>query len=536
MKDRFLQLIALFQSARPATRITLVIGTLAVSAIALFSSWFANRPDLVQLWAGISTAEAAEYKNALAQAAIPFRSSPPPENGIWVDSADRTIAEAHVAMAGFRPVQKGIQVTDGGAASAFLSAGARKQMENKREWQECELQLENLGFIDRATVVTSGSDGTPFGPSKEPTISVTLGLRGGVMLDSSEARTVAALVRSRFNVPLENITVVDERGNLIHDGADSGGMSNNDLFNHKRRYDNDAERRATKALEMALGRGMALVTVNSVWVYDEKESVTERALPSAAPYFESKSDTKSTQSSNSAGGPAGMSANITQDFGNETAAVGGGGGSGGENTTKESEIRSIVGRETEHTSSRTPRITRISLSLTMDESKADQLTQIEGIVKAAVGFDTTRNDYFESFTTVLASVERDEDGKVILPAALEPVEEPNAYMELALEHGVEILAALGFLVVLMKSLKSASALKGGQAVASNGATAGAAPLSSGSEDRRRQDLSLEEVEQMNMELLARAQVEELVRSNPEKVSEILAQWAKSTAGPVGVGK
>ena len=64
MKDRFQQLIQLFMSARPATRITLVLGTLVVGAIALGSSWYANRPDLVQLWSGMSSAEAAEYKNS----------------------------------------------------------------------------------------------------------------------------------------------------------------------------------------------------------------------------------------------------------------------------------------------------------------------------------------------------------------------------------------------------------------------------------------------------------------------------------------
>lgn len=532
MKDRFQQLIALFMSARPATRITLVIGTLMVSAIAVASSWYANRPDFVQLWSGMSSAEAAEYKNALAQANIPFRSSPPPENGIWVDANNRDQAEAHVAMAGYRPVAKGIQVSDGGAASAFLSARSRNQMANKREWQECELQLEHLNFVERATVVSSGADTSPFGPAKEPTISVTLGLRNGLMLDSSQARTVATLVRSRFNVPLTNITVVDEQGNLLHDGMDSGtGMSGSELFAHKRRYDSDAERRAQRALEMALGRGMAYVTVNSSWVFDEMESITESTLPSSALYYESKSETKNSAPKSAAGGPAGMSSNITQDYGNESAGIGGGSGGGGrDQSTINTEKRSVVGRETAHRTSRTPKITRLTLALYLDESKADKVAEIEGAIKATVGFDEKRGDTFEFLAMPLASIERDEEGMPIAPVPLEPVEAPNEYVQMMIEHGVEIVAALGFLLVLMKSLKGASGMKSTKAEGTATATVnGPAP---GSDEYRRPELTQEEIDVMDMELLARAQVEDLVRSDPEKVSEILAQWVKATTGPV----
>lgn len=531
MKDQFIRLFQLFQGASIATRITLVIGTFVVVAIAGVSSWFANRPDEVQLWGNLTSAEAAEYKNALAQGGIAFRSSPPPENGIWVDSSDRYSAEAQVAMAGYRPVQKGIQLMDGGAASAFLSSTARAQMADKREWQECELQLERLFFVERAAVTSSGANQSPFGGAKLPTISVTLGLRAGVLLDDNLARTVAALVRGRFNVPMENITIVDERGNLLHDGMGSAvGMSTTDLFSHKRRYDSDIERRTNKALEDAYGRGVASVIVNSDWELKHSETITEKATPSTAKYYESTSKSESSSPTSHVGGAAGISSNITEQLGVESAAVPSGESSGGTNKSENTESRSVVGRETAHTIERTPVITRLSVALLVDESQAAKLTEISKVVKAAVGYDESRGDQFEAIATPLASIERDDEGNPVIPELPEPAAAPNQYVELLLEHGVELLAMLGFLFILMKSLKGATNMKSTiQVVASPGGVT--RPTAS-----RPTGLSQDEVESLDLDALARAQVEELVRADPEKVSEILAQWAKSRRGVVGAGK
>ncbi len=534
MKDRITQLWELLRTASPATRIALVTSLLALGAVAAGATWFAGRPDYVQLWSGLGAAEAAEYKSALAQAGIPFRSSPPPENGIWVDAADQARAEAQVALGGYRPSQKGILLADGGAASAFLSARSRQQMADKREWQECELQLESLAFVERATVTTSSNDYSPFGTQAPPTISVTLGLRHGVSLDDTQSRTVARLVRSRFNVPLENITVVDERGNLLHDGSEGERHPGADeLFDQKRRHDADSERRANRALELALGKGMAHVTVNSEWTYDELESIVESALPeSSAPYYQSTTKAATQGGASLGGGPAGVSSNIVQDFGNENAAIGAGGGAAAENRESK-ETRSVVGRSTEHRRVRTPRITRLSVALVADESVTTNPAQLEAMVKAAVGFEEKRGDQFEAFTTSLASVARDAEGNPILPEEPAPVEPPNAYLELAIEHGVEVVAALAFVFVLMRSLKGAGAARRAAAGEASGQGADADDELTPAPGQRLavpapRLLNEEELAAIDPEVLARAQVEELVRSDPERVTDILKKWATET--------
>ncbi len=534
MKERLLELLELFKQASPATRITLITSILAVLGMVAGSSWYASRPDWIQPWIGLSSTEAAEYKSALAQAGIRFQSSPPPENGIWVDVSDRNAAEAQVALTGYKPSTKGIQLTDGGIDSAFISARSRQQMAEKREWQECELQLEHLSFVERATVGTSAGDEDPYGRDKTPTISVTLGLRHGVMLDDAQARTVATLVRSRFNVPLENITVVDERGNLLHDGTDtSGSMSGTDLFAQKRRYDREAERNANQTLERTLGAGLAHVQVNSVWEYKELETISESHLPdSSAPLYTSSSTSQSKGgASPEVGGPAGVSSNITQDFGIENAGTNSTQATGPEQRSSNEETRNAVGREIKHERSRTPVITRLTVALIADESVAADMEDLEGVVKAAVGFDASRQDLFESYTTRLASVVRDEEGNIIPPPEPEPKERPNQYVQMAIEHGVELVAALAFIFILLKSLKGAKAVKGA-ATKTGTAKATAAGGPSGEDD---DDLEVSD-NPLDPELLARVQVEDLVKNDPERVSEILAQWASESVESPGANR
>ena len=526
MKERLTQLLELFKQADPATRMTLVVSTLVILGLAGVSSWYANRPDLVQVWSNLNAADSASYKSALAEAGIPFRSSPPPDNGIWVDSSRLDSAYAAVALGGARPQARGISILEEGATSPFLSADTRTQMRDKREWQECELMLETLDFVNSATVAGSGSERSAFKRDKPQTISVTLDLRFGTTATPSQIRNVATLVRTRFNVPLENITIVDRSGNLLHDGVTvSSGGTADDLFEQKRRFDESTERKVNQLLEQTLGPGMARVTVNSEWDFEELETITHSVTPEAVVVDQSLVETSSTVPSSKVGGPVGPSSNIEPDYGVGSAGVPGGSSTvAGKATTKEEDTRSVVGTKAEHRRSRTPQIARLSIALIADTSVAADLETLGSMVKAAVGFSEKRGDEFQPFAATLATVERDEEGNPILPVEPEAVAPPNEYMLLALEHGIEILAALAFIFILFKSLRGAQAGKGKTGKkAAREAEAAAAEAKAAEEA----------IEAIDPSLLARAQVEELVRSDPERVSEILAQWAKEEPQHVG---
>jgi hypothetical protein len=81
-----------------------------------------------------------------------------------------------------------------------------------------------------------------------------------------------------------------------------------------------------------------------------------------------------------------------------------------------------------------------------------------------------------------------------------------------MRHGVEIAAALGFVALLAASLRGARRL-------SRAASGAAAAQAEG---------------EIDPEALARVQIEELVRSDPRRVGEILSRWVEDKT-PARVG-
>jgi flagellar biosynthesis/type III secretory pathway M-ring protein FliF/YscJ len=161
-----------------------------------------------------------------------------------------------------------------------------------------------------------------------------------------------------------------------------------------------------------------------------------------------------------------------------------------------------------------------------DESiPAESSEALDKMVKAAVGFVPDRDEY-QSLRIALASVSRDEEGNPLPVELPEPIEEPNQYVELLLTHGVEVLAGLAFVLILLKTLRGAGSSGGSQSQKAREVAEAEAAVA----------LAERELAAVDPALLARLQVEELVRSEPERVSEILAQWAADELASAGAGR
>jgi hypothetical protein len=83
-----------------------------------------------------------------------------------------------------------------------------------------------------------------------------------------------------------------------------------------------------------------------------------------------------------------------------------------------------------------------------------------------------------------------------------------------LQRGIEIAAAVAFLFLLFKTLKSAGkAPNAGKPATADGA----------------------EMDERQLEMLAKSEIEELVKSDPQRVSTILSRWAAEEE-TVGAGR
>ena len=512
MKDLLDGIIQQWKRSTLATRGIVVTAFAAILACVWWITGTASEPHFKLLYSNQDAQHAAAIQNALATGGIRFQASQPPGPfTIWVDDAQFYQAQNLVALAGaLETSPEGIQAAQNGASQVFLSAGERAQNSLKREWQELEKQLQELDFVHRAHVSTSVPDGSALRKSSPMTVAVTLSLKGHADLTRGQAQTVSKLVRYRFNVPAENVVICDQFGRSLFDGASAGelGGAAASLFEHKTRYEAELAARTNAMLERVFGPGLAHVTLNSDWKFVQKDRVKESLDPqNTVAVQKSESRTSTPQGGaelSSAGGPAGDA---------PTAGPGTVTSTGGEAKTSESKTSTIAGKETEHERSATPELTRLTVSLVIDDSlkekfaDAAQRTALESSVKNSVGFDEKR-DSFSTLMTSFATVRRDEQGQPVVPAPIEPESGPSPMLELLIERSVEIVAAVLFLLVLVK------ALKGGRknAVGAQGDTAAAGAV------------ELDQNDPKYLDMLARRQIEELVKTEPEKVGSLLSRW------------
>jgi flagellar M-ring protein FliF len=442
---------------------------------------------------------------------------------VYVDQSAYDEAQIAVALEeGLRHEPLGIDTAEGGAAAIFMSSGERQQSMLKREWQETEHLLEQLDFVDQAVVTTSMPDTSPLRKREPLSVSVALSLDVPGALSAAEANTVAKLVRYRFGVPAENVLISDQSGNILYDPtADQEGRNLRGLLEHSAAYDRDLADKVNRALGVAFGERKALVTIHSQWDHDQSTTVAETLDPETVAVSSEKRASKTPLSGGgaplTAGGIPGSSSNLTsaEGFGTENAAVPAeqiaSAPEAAVSETSDERTTYDAARSRTQTVRTAPELTRLSVSLVIDESLQQKRDEIVELVKAAVGFDPKRQDVIGVSTTSFAVDAPPAEGQA--PAAEEP-KQPNPTLELLLQRGVEIVAALAFVIVLLKSLKGQKK-RAPSAKSASGALAEPGDV----------------VIEADPALVARAQIEELVRTNPRRVGEILSRWAsEETAG------
>ncbi len=501
MNDLLEKLLASLKKTSAGARVIVVLVGLAMLAIVGLVATVSSRKHFELAFSGLDDHELALVCRALSEAGIPFEQSQPPGPFVvYVDEHERS--GAYMAAYGSGALDKPLEgiLSDQSVVSVFNSAEERAQGVRKREWQEMEKMLEELEFVSGARVRTSGTRSSPLSNehAPKPTASVTLRVVGGADLTREQAATVANLVSRGLGVAKEDLVISDQSGRSLYDGKDGNADEHEvtDLLAHQGEHDRRLELVANTVLGEILGPSKARVSVTSEWDFSRSTLHNETPVKSLV-VMESKKNSEKPVGS-SAGTAAGVSAN-TLDPDAPSAAPAGSTPSALllEKTNEEKkEYSPSVSREERVRF--VPEMKRLSVALFLDQS-VGQDAKLEEAIKAAVGFDVERGDEFKSVVLPFATaVEPVPD----TPAAESVPSEPNPLVETLLRRGVEILSALVFLVLLLKTLKGTKREK--QAAAQANASAN----------------------QVDVELLARAQIDELLKSDPAKVGEILSRWAR----------
>jgi flagellar M-ring protein FliF len=508
MNQLLQQLLASLRSTSVGTRVLVLLVGVGLAGILGAAGLVANRPHYSIAFSGLTDHEVAEVNKALSEAAIAFQvSQPPAPFSVFVDEDARS--RAYMAVYGAGALDKPLEgiLTDGGVASVFHSAEERAQGARKREWQEMEKMLEELDFVVTARVRTSPSSGSPLLGAREkpPTASVALRISGDE-LTPAQAATVANLVSRGLGVDKRDLVVSDQNGNGLYDGESEAdeSVAVQELLDHQVEHDRRLSEAANALLEGVLGPNKARVTVSSEWDYDQSTLRTQSSEKGAI-IEETKSTSEKPAGSYGNAAVAGLSSNTLDPDAPQNAPAGTQPVAASLEKTSQEEKRYAPSHSEEERVRVTPELRRLSVALFLDQSlPSNQKTALEEAVKAAVGFSEER-DAFRSAVLPFA----------VPPAAEAPAEDvaetpaaPSRLVETLLQRGVEIASALVFLALLVKSLR-------GTRKPRTSAAAAGSPDAVASDDSG-----------VDPEVLARVHVEELLRSDPARVSEILSRWAR----------
>ena len=258
----------------------------------------------------------------------------------------------------------------------------------------------------------------------------------------------------------QNVSVVDQFGNLLANDQDLSGLGMSDKqLSYRNKLEKMYQQRIQSLLSPLVGANKLRAEVNADMDFTVQEMTQENFNPNTiAIRSEQLTQSKGVNGGSLGEGVPGALSNeppqdpVMQDNQAETITTVGGGqaeetSSGALNRTRNYE----VDRTIQHTKLATGELTRLSISVVVDEPfvtndageqvrqalTADQIERFQSIVKTAVGFDEQRGD---NVTVISMAFQLEE----VIPEA--PVWEQNWVQGLARQ----ILLALVFILVVLR--------------------------------------------------------------------------------------
>ncbi len=452
-----------FQGLPALRQIGLMVGLAASVALGVAVVLWSQKPNYTVLYAGLGNKDAGEVVDALKKNGIAFEIDQN-SGAVLVDSS--RVRDARMELAkdglpegnamGFEMLQK----DQGFGTSQFIET-ARYQRALEGELGRTISTLRNvesarihLAIPKRSVFLRNRAD---------PTASVMINLNSGRSLDEGQVAAIVHLVSS--SVPYlkpEKVTIVDQRGHLLSNGADSGKMAaSSSQFGYTRKLEKTYTDRIRNLLEPIIGSGRIRASVNADLDFTTTELTQENYNPDLpALRSEQVSEDTSRDSAGASGIPGALSnqppaAATLQD---PNAPGGGAGAAGASGSTSKHSVRNYeLDKTISHTRLPTGSIRRLSIAVVVDNKQElddndepvskpwskDELDRFTNLIKESVGFDGQRGD-----TVNVINV------SFIPPAEPEPVPELSLMQQPWIwDVAKQAAGALGLLIVVFGVLK-----------------------------------------------------------------------------------
>jgi len=445
-----------WQRLHTGQKIALITGVALLILAVCVSVTIATAPNYVQLYGNMTSADAALVVQKLQEQKIKYRLT---NNGSSVEVPSDKVDELRLSLAGEglpRGGNVGFEIFN---ETQLGQSEFAEQLKYKRALQgELARTIGELDCVRSARVHLAIPERRLYSEEQlQPTATVVLDLQGPDPTPN-EIKSVVHLVSSAVEgLKPENVTVVDTQKKLLSDLMTQTTAGNPGT---RMRAERDAalalEGRVQSMLDTVLGPEKSIVRANVILNFDHKEYNREIYTPVGTlnnssvqiGVLETQQTTHEAyygKNAVTAGGPVGTAAALAPVI----AGSAGSAGKNGDYVHEENTAKYVVPKTVEHVTVTPGEIQRINLALFVDESVgADQVTNLQKIVAAAVGIDAARGDVIEVQPIKFDQTINQEEEK------LAKADARNRLIAMVTKYGLGGLMILGFLFILFAVFRS----------------------------------------------------------------------------------
>lgn len=378
------------------------MATVAVLMLGFFGFLMmrAQTPNLAPLYTGLSLEDSSAIVAELQTQNVPFELRGDGDT-ILVPRDQITTLRMNLAGSGLpQRGQVGYEIFD---SQSTLGATSFVQNINNVRALEGELArtITSLNRIKSARVHLVLPERELFRRErKDPSASIVLSVRGE--LSSSEIRAVQHLVASAIEGLTPNrVSIVDDQGNLLASGTDNGDTAlAGEADERTLGYENRLRTRVEDMLANVVGAGRARVEVAAEIDYNRSTTTEEKFDPEGQVV-------RSTQTRENQNQTTGANGQVT--VANELPGASQNAGAGGptdQGSSTEEVTNYEISKTTQTAVTEAGAVKRLSVAVVVDgvyttddqgnstyaPRSADEIAQIQTLVRSAVGYSETRGD------------------------------------------------------------------------------------------------------------------------------------------------
>ena len=301
-----------------------IIGGILVLVLAFagISYWYGSKPEYAPLYTNLETKDAGDVVNSLKEAGVPYELIEDKKGATILVPLTRVHdLRLELATAGLPRGNKGFELFD----DSKLGVTEFQNKINYLQALQGELTrtIEHLGSVDKARVHIVLPEDSLYKKNEKPaTASILLMLKPETKLTTPEVKGIVNLVsHSVQGLAPENITIVDEQGNILNKNDDDELEKQNAMtlrtlnqIEMTKKVRDHIQQNIQTMLDKTLGEGNAFVRVSVELDFDDRKIDRQTFTPvvDESGIIRSQQDISESYNgeSNMPGGPAGVQSNI----------------------------------------------------------------------------------------------------------------------------------------------------------------------------------------------------------------------------------